>query len=65
MVAERPITHLGADARLEVDGCEVRLIFATHSEKEANEIADLILDELEAGGLNMTVTGKPIKRTEQ
>jgi hypothetical protein len=65
MVADRPITHLGAEARLELHGCEVRLIFVAPSEEQASELTDLILDQLMSGGLDMTVTGKPIRVTEQ
>jgi hypothetical protein len=64
MVADRPFTHLGADARLEVDGFEVRLIFESRSEEQASDIADLILDKFMTGELAMAVMG-PVKGTEQ
>jgi hypothetical protein len=67
MVADQPFTHphLGIETRLERDGCEVRLVFVAHSGKQASDLADLILDQLKAGGLNMEVTGKPITVPEE
>jgi hypothetical protein len=67
VVTDRPFTHphFGNEARVEQHGREVRIIFVASREEQASDLTDLILDQLRAGGLNLTMMGKPTKVTEQ
>jgi len=50
--------HFGSEARVEVHGREVRLIFVSSSEEKAEEFAERCLDQLKQGSLNLTVMGR-------
>lgn len=62
----REFTHpnFGKEARLEVSGCEVRLIFVASTAEQANDLAETILEQLEAGAINITMMGKPTSVVE-
>jgi hypothetical protein len=43
----------------------VRLIFTAHTVEQASEFTDLIIDQLKAGAVNLTLMGKVSKITEE
>jgi hypothetical protein len=67
MVTDRPFSHpnFGTEARVEQRGREVRLIFTAHTVEQASEFTDLIVDQLKAGAVNLTLMGKVSKITEE
>ena len=67
MTTDRQFTHpdIGNQARVEVWGNEVRLIFVCKSEAAANDVADSILRQLARGAVNITMMGKPTSITEE
>lgn len=56
--------NFGNEARVELNGKEVRLIFVAGTYLQANELAEDLLRQLKSGALNITVMGKPTKVTE-
>ena len=60
-MSARAFTHpdFGKQVRVEVYGSEVRLTFVAKTNAQANGFADTILDQLKAGGLHLTLMGKP------
>jgi hypothetical protein len=57
----RLFTHpnFGREARVEVWGREVRLIFVAGTTNQANDMAETIVTQLKAGAINITMMGKP------
>lgn len=60
-MSDRGFTHpnFGSQARVEVWGKEVRLIFVAGSASKAEDLAESIVQQLKAGALNITMMGKP------
>lgn len=60
-MSARGFTHpnFGKEARVEVWGKEVRLIFIANTEAQANSMADTLIDQIKAGGVHLTMMGKP------
>jgi hypothetical protein len=65
-VTDRQFTHpnFGNQARVEVWGKEVRLIFVASDARKADEMAQYLVDQLTSGALNITVMGKPTSIVE-
>jgi hypothetical protein len=61
MSTDRQFSHpnFGHEARVELNGCEVRLIFVASDRVRAESMALSLLDQLQAGALNITLTGRP------
>ena len=57
--------NFGTQARVEVDGCEVRLIFTASDEEKADAFAEDIIDQLKRGDLNIRMRGRPTRIVEQ
>lgn len=51
--------NFGKEARVEVWGREVRLIFVAGTAAQANSLADKMIEQLKAGAINLTMMGKP------
>jgi len=66
-MTDRQFTHpnFGNQARVEVWGKEVRLIFVASDVRKADEMAQYLVDQLSAGALNITVMGKPTSIVEE
>ncbi len=66
-MTDRQFTHpnFGNQARVEVWGKEVRLIFVASDMHKAGELAQYLIDQLKPGTLNITVMGKPTSITEE
>lgn len=66
-MTDRQFTHpnFGTEARVELNGNEVRLIFVGHSRVHAENLALSILDQLKAGAINITMMGKPTSIVEE
>ncbi|MBO4228154.1 hypothetical protein [Bradyrhizobium neotropicale] len=64
---DRGFTHpnFGKEARVELDGREVRLIFVASNVEMAEHLALSILDQLRHGAIHLTMMGKPTSVTEQ
>lgn len=60
-MSDRGFTHpnFGSQITVELDGCEVRLIFVAGSAEQAEDFAESIVGQLENGLLNITMMGKP------
>ncbi|HLH95062.1 MAG TPA: hypothetical protein VKW08_08080 [Xanthobacteraceae bacterium] len=60
-MSARAFTHpdFGKEARVEVWGREVRLIFVAGTEAKAESLAEGIVEQLKAGVLHLTMMGKP------
>lgn len=60
-MSAREFTHanFGKEARIEQQGREVRLIFVADSEAKAASLADMLLEQLKGGALNLTMMGRP------
>jgi len=60
-MTDRGFTHpnFGRQARVEVRGKEVHLIFVAHAPAAAEDLADYIVDQLRNGAINITMMGKP------
>ncbi|MGY3615719.1 hypothetical protein [Bradyrhizobium sp. USDA 10063] len=58
---DRGFTHpnFGNQARVEVWGNEVRLILVAGTNAKANDLAEYLVAQLQAGFLNLTLMGKP------
>jgi hypothetical protein len=65
-MSARAFSHpgFGKEARVEQDGCEVRLVFVANTEAQASDLADKLLAGLAAGGLNLSFMGKPTSVTQ-
>jgi hypothetical protein len=61
MATDRQFTNpnFGTQARVEVVGREVRLIFVASDTRKANALADNMIEQLKAGAINITMMGKP------
>lgn len=59
-MTDRAFSHpdFGSEARLEVEGREVRLIFVAATEEKADSLAAALLQGLKAGSINLTMMGK-------
>jgi hypothetical protein len=57
----RGFTHpnFGREARVELRGREVRLIFVAGTFDQAEELAESIVSQLKAGAINITLMGTP------
>jgi hypothetical protein len=66
-MSDRQFTHpnFGKQARVELDGREVRLIFVSSSEAQAESAADALLHQLRNGFLNITLMGNPTSVVEE
>jgi len=66
-MTDRQFTHpnFGNQARVEVWGKEVRLIFVASDVRKADEMAQYLIDQLKSGALNITVMGKPTSIVEE
>lgn len=51
--------NFGKQARVEQDGCEVRLVMVANTVGQASDLADRLLAGLKAGAVNLTFMGKP------
>lgn len=62
MPGDRGFTHpnFGREARVEVWGREVRLIFIAGTEDMAHDLADRIIEQMKNGSVNISMMGKPI-----
>ena len=49
----------GKGVRVEVSGCEVRLIFVASNARKADDLADNILRQLKQGSITITMSGVP------
>jgi hypothetical protein len=60
MSIDREFTHphFGDQARVEVYGREVRLIFVAHTPEQANDFADSVVEQLKDGDLRIRMVGK-------
>lgn len=60
-MTDRGFTHpnFGNQARVEMHGKEVRLIFVAGSLAQAEDLAETIVAQLKQGALNITLMGKP------
>jgi hypothetical protein len=67
MTTDRQFTHpdVGNQARVEVWGNEVRLIFVCKSVDAAEDVANSILRQLAQGAVNITMMGKPTSIVEE
>jgi hypothetical protein len=67
MTTDRQFSHpnFGNEARVELNGCEVRLIFVSNNRAKAESLALSLLDQLQAGALNLTLMGKPTGVVEE
>jgi membrane protease subunit (stomatin/prohibitin family) len=53
--------NFGTTVRIEVNACEVRLIFVANNRELANDMAENLLAQLRRGGLSLNMMGgKPI-----
>lgn len=61
MATDREFTHpnFGTEARVEVVGREVRLIFVASDRRKADSLAETIVSQLKQGTLNITLMGRP------
>lgn len=57
--------NFGNQARVEVNGREVRLIFVASTEAKANDLAENMLRELANGSITLTMMGKPTSIEEE
>lgn len=66
-MTDRGFTHpnFGREARVEVHGREVRLIFVAGTNSQANDLAETIFNQMKAGALNITLMGKPTSVVEE
>lgn len=65
-MTDRGFSHpnFGNNARVEVWGKEVRLIFIAHTGAQAADFAEYIVNQLKAGALNLTLMDKPTSVVE-
>jgi hypothetical protein len=67
MITDRQFTHpnFGNEARVEVWGREVRLIFVASNERKANDMSEYLVSQMKQGALNITLMGKPTRVVEE
>lgn len=67
MAIDREFTHphFGNQARVEVYGREVRLIFVAHTPEQANDFAESVVQQLRDGMLHITMMGKATSVREE
>jgi hypothetical protein len=67
MATDRQFTNpnFGSQARVEVDGCEVRLVFVASDRFKANDLADRLLEQLKQGSVTLTMMGQPTSIVEE
>lgn len=51
--------HFGKEARVELWGNEVRLVFIAADSVRATELAEYLVEQMQNGAVNITVMGKP------
>jgi hypothetical protein len=61
MATDRQFTHpnFGKQARVEVWGSEVKLIFVADNATKANDLAEYMIGQLQQGSINITLMGMP------
>jgi hypothetical protein len=61
VTTDRPFTHpnFGSQARVELEGREVRLVFVAGSAEYAEHFAEDLVKQLRNGALNITLMGTP------
>ena len=61
MATDRLFTHpnFGKQARVEVWGREVRLIFVADNTTKANDLANYVVNQMAKGSINITMMGLP------
>lgn len=64
MAREFSHPNFGNTARVEWEGCEVRLIFEAYSAAQAESMARTLVQQLKDGALNLTLMGKPMSIEE-
>jgi len=66
MMSDRQFTHpnFGNQARVELAGREVRLVFVARNSNAAESLADNLVAQLRNGALNITLMGKPTSVVE-
>jgi hypothetical protein len=66
MTTDRQFTHpnFGNEARVELNGCEVRLVFIATNRATAESLALTLLEQLQAGAVNITMMGIPTSVVE-
>jgi hypothetical protein len=67
MPRDRQFTNpnFGNQARVEVHGREVRLIFVASTEDKANDLAENMVRELANGSITVPMMGKPTSIVEE
>lgn len=55
----------GKELRVEVDGCETRLIFVGASPAAANKLADDLMTQVKKGSIKINIGGTITKITEE
>jgi len=66
-MTDRQFTHpnFGNQARVEVWGKEVRLIFVADNSAKANDFAEYLVSQLKQGAINITMMGTPTSVVEE
>jgi len=66
-MTDRQFTHpnFGNQARVEVWGKEVRLIFVADNKAKADDFADYLVSRLKQGSINITMMGTPTSIIEE
>lgn len=64
---DRRFSHpdFGKEARVELWGNEVRLVFIASDSKRATELAEYLVEQMRNGAVNITVMGKPDNIAEE
>jgi len=67
MTTDRAFTHpnFGNQARVELEGREVRLVFVAGSAEYAEHFAEDLVEQLRNGSLNITLLGTPTHETRE
>jgi len=67
MTIDRQFTHpnFGKQARVEVWGREVRLIFVANNAAAAEDMAEYLVEQMRNGALNITLMGMPTSVVEE
>lgn len=62
-MTDRPFSHpnFGRQVKIEQKGKRVILTLESNSVEQARSLADTLLEQLKAGGIHMTLMGKPSK----
>lgn len=66
-MTDRQFTHanFGKQARVEIWGKEVRLIFVASDTATAYDLADYLFGQLKSGAVNITMMGRPTSIVEE